>query len=104
MNGPNTRECIWHATEYLVAGLGVDEFGERLGRADLLQAFPDGGWQLGQPGVEVAHPGGDGAARVVAGRGHHPATPPPPLNPGPTPRALAGQAPRGAEGGPGGAA
>ncbi|HYN17074.1 MAG TPA: hypothetical protein VEY96_03160, partial [Actinomycetes bacterium] len=34
---PNTRECIWPAMEYLVASLGVDELGEGLGRADLLQ-------------------------------------------------------------------
>ena len=96
------RGCICHNTEYL---------GE-LGRRGWLRARPGrpapaarrGPVQVGQRVSEVAHPGGHGAAGVVAGRGHHPATPAPPLGPGQPPRALAGQARRGEEEVPGVAA
>src|SRR4029453_9643989 len=80
---PNTPECIWPATEYLVASLSVDELGEGLGRTDLLQPLGDGPGQLGEAGVGRARARGGGGP---GGGGGGPAPPPPPPAPATRPR------------------
>ena len=95
---PNTRECICHATEYLDASLGVDELAEGLGRADLLQPLGEGRWQVGQRGVEVAHPGGHGAARRGGWAGPPPSRPSPATRPWPAPTGAGWPGPPGRRG------